>query len=153
MTDPHGIISYARSATAVKELRRLIPNFDKKADEAPIEFVKFLKQIHTITFPISSAEYHSFQLQDGATNARSNDVLRIMNVVTIWINQQYPEEPQLSTTNHQGRGIHHLITGMLLCPIQYDWNDAEYVSIRSKCLALMLRVVVSEASFMLLTQT
>ena len=145
--------SYARSATAVKELRRLIPNFDKKADEAPIEFVKFLKQVRTIFFLISSAKYLFFQLQDGATNARSDDVSRIMNVVAIWVNQQYPEEPQLSTTNRRDRGIHHPITGMLLCPIRYDWNNAEYVSIHSQCLVLMLRVVVFEASFVLPTQT
>jgi len=64
-------------------------NFDKKADEAPIEFVKFLKQVRTITFPISSAKFLFFQLQDGATNARSDDVSRIMNVVAIWINQHW----------------------------------------------------------------
>jgi len=67
----------------VNELHWLIPNFDKKADEAPIEFVKFLKQVRTITFPISSAKFLFFQLQDGATNARSDDVSRIMNVVAV----------------------------------------------------------------------
>jgi len=115
--------------------------------------LQFLKQVCTITFPISSAKFLFFQLQDGATNARSDDVSRIMNVVAIWINQQHSEEPQLSTTNRRDRGIHHPITGMLLCSIRYDWNNAEYVSIHSKCLTLMLRVVEFEASFVLLTQT
>ena len=49
-----------------------------------------------------------------------------MNRVADWLNQQYPHEPPLSTIKRDGRGIHHSITGMLLCPIRYDWNDEEY---------------------------
>ena len=68
--------------------------------------------------------YH--QLQDGAKNARGDDVSKLMNRVADWLNQQYPHEPPLSTIKRDGRGIHHSITGMLLCPIRYDWNDEEY---------------------------
>jgi hypothetical protein len=63
------------------------------------------------------------QLQDGAKNARGDDVSKLMNRVAEWLNQQYPHEPPLSAIKRDGRGIHHPITGMLLCPIRYDWDD------------------------------
>ena len=50
-----------------------------------------------------------------------------MNRVAEWLIQQYPHEPPLSAIKHNGCGIHHPIMGMLLCPIQYDWNDEELV--------------------------
>jgi len=65
------------------------------------------------------------QLQDGAKNARGDDVSKLMNRVAEWLNQQYPQEPPLSAIKRDGRGIYHPITGMLLCPIRYDWNDEE----------------------------
>jgi len=49
-----------------------------------------------------------------------------MSRVAEWLNQQYPQEPALSTIKRDGRGIHHPITGMLLCPIRYNWDDEEY---------------------------
>src|SRR5882672_11487497 len=51
-----------------------------------------------------------------------------MSRIAEWLNHQYPHEPSLSTIKRDGRGIHHPITGMLLCPIRYDWDDEEYVS-------------------------
>jgi hypothetical protein len=50
----------------------------------------------------------------------------MMNRIPEWLNQQYALDPPLSTIKRDGRGIHHSITGMLLCPIRYDWNDEEY---------------------------
>ena len=49
-----------------------------------------------------------------------------MSRIPEWLNQQYPHEPPLSTIKRNGHGIHHSITGMLLCPIRYDWDDEEY---------------------------
>ena len=49
-----------------------------------------------------------------------------MSRIAEWLNQQYPQEPALSTIKRDGRGIHHPITGMLLCPIRYDWDDEAY---------------------------
>jgi hypothetical protein len=66
------------------------------------------------------------QLQDGAINARGDDVSKLMSRVASWLNQQYPKEDPLSDDSRIGRGIHHPITGMLLCPIRYDWSDERY---------------------------
>ncbi len=49
-----------------------------------------------------------------------------MSRIPEWLNQEYPNEPPLSTIKRDGRGIHHPVTGMLLCPIRYDWEDEEY---------------------------
>ena len=49
-----------------------------------------------------------------------------MSRIAEWLNLQYPQEPGLSTIKRDGRGIHHPITGMLLCPIRYDWEDEAY---------------------------
>jgi hypothetical protein len=67
------------------------------------------------------------QLQDGAKNARGDDVSKLMNRVAEWLNQQYPHEPPLSAIKRDNRGIHHPITGMLLCPIRYNWDHEEWV--------------------------
>ena len=65
------------------------------------------------------------QLQDGAKNARGDNVSKLMSRVSEWLNQMYPHEPPLSAIKREGRGIHHPITGMLLCPIRYDWDNEE----------------------------
>ena len=49
-----------------------------------------------------------------------------MSRIAEWLNQHYPREPALSTIKRDGRGIHHPITGMLLCPIRYNWDDEAY---------------------------
>lgn len=49
-----------------------------------------------------------------------------MSRIAEWLNQQYPDDPSLSTIKRDGRGIHHSVTGMLLCPIRYNWDDDEY---------------------------
>lgn len=49
-----------------------------------------------------------------------------MGRIAEWLNQQYPDAPPLSTLKRDGRGIHHPITGMLLCPIRYEWDNEWY---------------------------
>lgn len=45
-----------------------------------------------------------------------------------WISSTlFPHEPPLLAIKCDGCGIHHPITGMLLCPIQYDCDDEEWV--------------------------
>lgn len=51
-----------------------------------------------------------------------------MNAVGNWLNKEYTDAPPLDTGDRQGRGIHHPITGMLLCPVRYDWDDARQAS-------------------------
>jgi hypothetical protein len=52
----------------------------------------------------------------------------MMNAVGNWLNKEYTDAPTLDIGDRQNRGIHHPITGMLLCPVRYDWEDERYAS-------------------------
>ena len=49
-----------------------------------------------------------------------------MGHIAEWSNQQYPDVPPLSTIKRDGWGVHHSITGMLLCPVRYEWDNERY---------------------------
>jgi len=48
-------------------------------------------------------------------------------VVVNWLMQGTPKpEPPLSTEDKSGRGFYNDVTGRLLCPVDYDWNNLTY---------------------------
>ncbi|KIJ95740.1 hypothetical protein K443DRAFT_11186, partial [Laccaria amethystina LaAM-08-1] len=101
---------WERSHKALQELCRLIPNFQKKIDEAE---------------PEELSEYYA-QLQTGANNARSDDLNRIRDYLADWLNQsQLRPSPPLAKDKRDNRGICHDVTGRLLCPAEFDWDDPE----------------------------
>jgi hypothetical protein len=69
-------------------------------------------------------------LQTGANDARSDDTSRLKIVVAEWLNRRSDSNSnaRLSAKGKDERGINHDITGYLLCPIDYDWDDPEYVT-------------------------
>ncbi|KIJ94639.1 hypothetical protein K443DRAFT_11933 [Laccaria amethystina LaAM-08-1] len=96
---------WERSHTAVRELIHLIPNFQKKIDEG------------------SPEELNQFYAE--ATNgARSDDLNRICGCIADWLNKADPTpSPPLDHDCHKHRGLAHDITGRLLCPTEFDWDD------------------------------
>jgi hypothetical protein len=62
-------------------------------------------------------------------DARSDDTSRLKVVVAEWLNSHSDSNsnPRLSAKRKDECGINHDITGYLLCPIDYDWDDPEYV--------------------------
>jgi uncharacterized protein DUF6698 len=64
-----------------------------------------------------------FKLQKGANDARGDDVLSIREAVANWLNKAYPTHTPLDISSRGDRGIKHETTGLLLCPIEYDWTD------------------------------
>jgi hypothetical protein len=84
----------------------------------------------------------NFKLQSGANDARSDDTVRLKNVVASWLNSRIrntelaEEDPptgaqvsDLLIPEEKGRrGISHDVTGRLLCPITYDWDDPTCVN-------------------------
>ncbi len=38
----------------------------------------------------------------------------------------FPDSPRIDPDDRSGRGIRHDVTGKLLCPIKYDWDDDEW---------------------------
>lgn len=64
-------------------------------------------------------------MQAGAADARSDDTSRLKIAVAEWINSHDDPVERLSSHSKEERGIGHDITGRLLCPIDYDWDDPE----------------------------
>ncbi|KAF9032750.1 hypothetical protein BJ165DRAFT_1568204 [Panaeolus papilionaceus] len=63
------------------------------------------------------------QLQKGANDARSDDVRRIKEELGGWLNHAFSPSLPFSIKSHGDRGLQNDITGRLLCPIQYEWDD------------------------------
>ncbi len=56
-------------------------------------------------------------------DARSDDVRRIKEELALWLNISHTPNPPLNTKSRSDRGMENDITGRLLCPIEYDWDD------------------------------
>ena len=80
--------------------------------------------------PLSSWSYPEltikYELQKGANDACSNDVLSVREAVTNWLNKIYPTHSLLDISSWGNHGIKHEMTGRLLCPIEYDWTDERW---------------------------
>jgi len=64
-------------------------------------------------------------LQAGANDAHSDDTSHLKLAVAEWINSRDNPVERLSFYGKEERGIGHNITGRLICPIDYDWDDPE----------------------------
>jgi hypothetical protein len=65
-------------------------------------------------------------LQTGANDARSDNTSRLKIAVADWLNSRpdSTSNSRLSAKGKDERGINHDITGFLLCPIDYNWDDS-----------------------------
>ncbi|CAA7262240.1 unnamed protein product [Cyclocybe aegerita] len=103
---------WARLNTAFKELVQLIPNFQKKIDnDEPAQLQLFYAE-----------------LQHGGNAAHGDDIGNMMHSVAIWVNEAFPgAHPLLNPDDHEMPpcGIKHPVTGHLLCPVKYKWEDKE----------------------------
>lgn len=64
------------------------------------------------------------KLRKGATGAQGDDAANLKPAIVSWL-VDFFENPAvpLSPTMKADRGFEHDLTGCLLCPIDYDWND------------------------------
>lgn len=86
---------------------------------------KFLICYHIILIGIK------IKLQSGANDARSDNTSRLKTAIADWLNAHDPSDMipiRLSTRGKEERGICNDVTGRLLCPIDYDWDDPQYVT-------------------------
>jgi len=67
-----------------------------------------------------------FQLQRGASSARSDDTKALKGSILEWIVPLGRTlNPPLARNVKMDRGFHHERTGALLCPTGMDWSDPE----------------------------
>jgi len=95
----------------LEKLNKLIPGFEQKAKAAE----------HTNAY--------CAPLQIGANDARSDDAHRLRSEVADWLNSRTDGSPggtrRLSTKQKDDRGIGNDVTGRLLCPVTYDWDNPD----------------------------
>jgi len=66
------------------------------------------------------------KIQKGIASARSDDTKSLKGVVLDWITPRNKAlDPPLSQNIKTNHGYNHHVTGALLCPAEFDWNDAE----------------------------
>ena len=115
-------------------LLRSVPGLEEK-----IMNNKSKKEVHGIAILVSPIEnwayrllyyYCSdfctlFQLQKGASSARTDDTRSLKSAIIDWLFPAVgePPIPPLSQKNKAGRGFNHEVTGALLCPAALDWKD------------------------------
>jgi hypothetical protein len=71
------------------------------------------------------------KLQSGANDARSDDTSKLKTAIADWLNAREPSDivpTRLSSRGKEERGICNDVTGRLLCPIDYDWDNPQYVT-------------------------
>ncbi|KIM50082.1 hypothetical protein SCLCIDRAFT_146352, partial [Scleroderma citrinum Foug A] len=75
-------------------------------------------------------------LNKGADSARGDDAAGLKMAVVGWLMHGCPApEPALESGQKTGRGFYHDVTARLLCPVDYDWSNPQYVC--SPCLHLL----------------
>lgn len=69
-------------------------------------------------------------MQSGANDARADDTSRLKVAIAEWLNSRDSSEmrSRLSPKKKLDCGIRNDVTGHLLCPIDYAWDDPEYVT-------------------------
>lgn len=69
-----------------------------------------------------------FQLQKGASSARSDDTKSLKSAIVDWLSPpNEPLIPPIARNVKIDRGFNHHATGALLCPAGVDWSDNVYV--------------------------
>jgi hypothetical protein len=80
--------------------------------------------MYVVFLPVFMSLSCVVQLRKGSSGARGDDAANIKPAIVSWLGSlfQNPEVP-LSPSNKTERGFEHDITGKLLCPIEFDWDD------------------------------
>ncbi|KAJ3792101.1 hypothetical protein GGU11DRAFT_750529, partial [Lentinula aff. detonsa] len=107
------------------------------------EYVPYIKRkiySRDVNHAELQADYTS--LESGANAVRSEDIHNSAAELADWLNQRSPQ-PLIDRHSRLGRGFRHDLTGRLLCPIDFDWDD---LMIRVEIRAVGRRSVVKDST-------
>ncbi|KAI9573051.1 hypothetical protein HD554DRAFT_2013750, partial [Boletus coccyginus] len=114
-------------------------------------FQEFLKFFPWIKAKLTSCEpdelKHMFrELRKGADGAQGDDTSSLKKEVVIWLTDLYaPILPPISPSLKSDHDLDHDVTGRLLCPVEYDWDNAE---VRKYIHERHLHFLVTEGSWL-----
>ncbi|KAJ3749802.1 hypothetical protein EV360DRAFT_89650 [Lentinula raphanica] len=107
-----------------------------------VPYIKRKVYSHEVNHAELKDEYAALEL--GANAARSEDIHNGAMELADWLNQRSPgPQPQIDRQTRIGRGFVHELTGRLLCPIDFDWDD---LTIRAEIRAIGRRSVVKDSA-------
>lgn len=116
-----------------RALLLLVPGLEERiitGDDA--DLVRIADLVRSCVKPSRNYHINSCQIQKGASSARSDDTKSLKSPIIDWITlRDQPLRPTLSRSSKIDRGFNHERTGALLCPVEYCWNDPEFVSFLS----------------------
>ncbi|KAJ3802073.1 hypothetical protein GGU11DRAFT_828691, partial [Lentinula aff. detonsa] len=107
------------------------------------EYVPYIKRkiySRDVNHAELQADYTS--LESGTNAVHSEDIHNSAAELADWLNQRSPQ-PLIDRHSRLGRGFRHDLTGHLLCPIDFDWDD---LMIRVEIHAVGRRSVVKDST-------
>jgi hypothetical protein len=116
-----------REHAVFKKLLQSVPGLEERLMVGSDEEIQHITDmVGRIQRPNESTESITFQIQKGASNARSDDTKSLKGAVLDWITPrgQVLTLP-LSRNVKIDRGFHHERTGALLCPAGMEWANHE----------------------------
>jgi hypothetical protein len=94
---------------------------------------KFLDKVDSLADSPEESKAWLKTLQKGADNARAEDTHKISAFVATALNTLtgcLKPDPVIDSESRENRGLKHDLCGLLLCPVELDWDDEEYVVLR-----------------------
>ncbi|KAI5985498.1 hypothetical protein EDD15DRAFT_2374095 [Pisolithus albus] len=97
------------------------------------KLIQWCPSVHKVVGPAAKADtagleitFACKELQKGADGARADDSATLKIAIAQWLNESQPcPDPPFNSREKNGRGFNHEITGKLLCPVDYDWANAD----------------------------
>jgi hypothetical protein len=110
-----------------KQLLQTISGLEGRLMEGSDEDIMHIAElVRALQYPENYSTLKAFQIQKGASSARSDDTKSLKGAVLDWITPRgQPLNPPLARNVKTDRGFHHERTGALLCPAGLDWSNIE----------------------------
>jgi hypothetical protein len=106
----------------------MVPGLEERLLEGSDEGIVHIAELVRIytNFHILYDLNFFFQIQKGASSARSDDTKSLKGTILDWITPRgQPLNPPLARNVKIDRGFNHERTGALLCPVGLDWVNIE----------------------------